>query len=131
MTRENIYKTHNCGELRIEDQGKQVRLAGWVNSIRKLGGLNFVTLRDHFGITQLLIRDDSLLEGVNKECTITVEGQVLERESKNPKMPTGDIEVLVSSLKVLGKCQSVLPFEINDAPNTKEELRLKYRYLDL
>ena len=131
MTRENIYKTHNCGELRIEDQGKQVRLAGWVNSIRKLGGLNFVTLRDHFGITQLLIRDDSLLEGVNKECTITVEGQVLERESKNPKMPTGDIEVLVSSLKVLGKCQSILPFEINDAPNTKEELRLKYRYLDL
>ncbi len=131
MTRENMYKTHNCGELRLSDAGKEVRLAGWVNSIRKLGGLNFVTLRDHFGMTQLLVKDESLLNGVNKECTITVEGKVLERESKNPKMATGDIEVEVSALKVLGKCQNVLPFEINDAPNTKEELRLKYRYLDL
>ena len=131
MTRENIYKTHNCGELRIGDKGKEVRLAGWVNSIRKLGGLNFVTLRDHFGITQLLVRDEELLKGVVKECTVTVSGVVLERESKNPKMPTGDIEVEISKLQILGKCQSVLPFEISDAPNTKEELRLKYRYLDL
>ncbi|MBR4745542.1 MAG: aspartate--tRNA ligase [Clostridia bacterium] len=131
MTRENIYKTHNCGELRIGDKGKEVRLAGWVNSIRKLGGLNFVTLRDHFGITQLLVRNEELLKGVVKECTVTVSGAVLERESKNPKMPTGDIEVEISKLQILGKCQSVLPFEISDAPNTKEELRLKYRYLDL
>ena len=129
--KENIYKTHNCGELRLSDAGKEVRLAGWVNSIRKLGGLTFVTLRDHFGLTQLVLKDESVLDGVNKESTITVTGKVLERYSKNPKMPTGDIEVEVSSLTVLGKCQSVLPFEIADAPNTKEELRLKYRYLDL
>ncbi len=129
--RANMYRTNNCGELRLNDAGKEVRLAGWVNSIRKLGGLNFVTLRDHYGITQLLVRDDSLLDGVNKECTVSVSGKVLERESKNPKMPTGDIEVEVSKLTVLGKCKSVLPFEISDAPNTKEELRLKYRYLDL
>ena len=129
--KENIYRTNNCGELRLQDVNKEVRLAGWVNSIRKLGGLNFVTLRDHFGLTQLVVNDDSMLNGVNKESTISVCGKVLERYSKNPKMPTGDIEVEVTSLKVLGKCQSVLPFEIADAPNTKEELRLKYRYLDL
>ena len=127
----NIYKTNNCGELRLEDAGKEVRLAGWVNSIRKLGGLTFVTLRDHFGITQLVVKDENLLKDINKECTISVEGKVLERESKNPKMPTGDIEIDVNKITLLGKCQNVLPFEIMDAPNTKEELRLKYRYLDL
>ena len=127
----NIYRTNNCEELRLTDAGKQVRLAGWVNSIRKLGGLTFVTLRDHYGITQLLLKDESMLENVCKECTISIEGTVLERESKNAKMPTGDIEVEVSKLTVLGKCQNVLPFEIADATNTKEELRLKYRYLDL
>ncbi len=131
MTKSNIYKTHNCGELRITDVGKNVKLAGWVNSIRKLGGLNFVTLRDHFGITQLLVKDENLLNGVTKECTITINGTVLERESKNAKMETGDVEVEVLTLQVLGKCQNVLPFEIADAPKTKEELRLKYRYLDL
>lgn len=129
--KENIYRTHNCGELRLSDAGKEVRLAGWVNSIRKLGGLTFVTLRDHFGITQLVVNDDSLLNGVNKECTVAIEGKVLERYSKNPKMETGDIEVEVESLKVLGRCESVLPFEISDSINTKEDLRLKYRYLDL
>ena len=129
--KENIYKTHNCGELRMSDVGKSVRLAGWVNSIRKLGGLTFVTLRDHFGLTQLVLKDENMINGVNKESTISVSGTVLERYSKNPKMETGDIEVEVNSLTVLGKCQSVLPFEIADAPNTKEELRLKYRYLDL
>ena len=71
------------GELRLSDAGKEVRLAGWVNSIRKLGGLNFVTLRDHFGMTQLLVKDESLLNGVNKECTITVEGKVLEIRNQN------------------------------------------------
>ncbi|MBO7526388.1 MAG: aspartate--tRNA ligase [Clostridia bacterium] len=129
--RENIYRNKNCGELRIENKGEIVKLAGWVNSIRKLGGIVFITLRDHFGLTQLLVRDESLIEGLCKESTISVEGEVLERESKNPKMPTGDIEVLVSKLTVLGKSLPVLPFEIADAPNTKEELRLKYRYLDL
>jgi len=129
--RENIYRTNNCGELRIKDVGKEVRLAGWVNSIRKLGGLTFVTLRDHFGVTQLVFRDETLLNGVTKESTVSVSGSVLERESKNPKMETGDIEIDVKTLDVLGKSLNVLPFEIAEAPNTKEELRLKYRYLDL
>ena len=129
--RENIYRTHNCAELRIEDAGKIVRLAGFVEAIRKLGSITFVTLRDHYGVTQLLIKDDSLIVGITKESTITVTGKVVERQSKNPKMETGDIEVEVENLTLLGKCSSSLPFEINDSLNTKEELRLKYRYLDL
>ena len=129
--KQNIYRTHNCLELRINNVGENVRLCGWVNSIRKLGGLTFVTLRDHFGITQLVVHNEELISGLTKETTVTIEGTVIERESKNSKMKTGDIEVEVKSLKVLGKSQNVLPFEINDAPNTKEELRLKYRYLDL
>lgn len=129
--KENIYRTHYCNELRLTDVNKVVRLAGWVDTIRKLGSIAFVTLRDHYGITQLLINDENLLNNINKECTVTVEGKVLERQSKNPKMETGDIEVEVSKITVLGKCESVLPFEISDASNTKEELRLKYRFLDL
>lgn len=124
----NEYRTHNCGELRISDVGKEVVLAGWINSIRKLGGLTFVTLRDHFGITQLILDDHDL---PNKESVVSITGTVVERESKNPKMPTGDIEIKVSSIRVLGECNNALPFEISDAQNTKEELRLKYRYLDL
>ncbi|MBQ9795591.1 MAG: aspartate--tRNA ligase [Clostridia bacterium] len=131
MITKNIYRTHSCGELRIEDAGKEVKLAGWVNSIRELGGLTFVTLRDQFGITQLVVKDDKMLTNVNKECTITISGKVVERESKNPKMPTGDIEIVVEQLKVLGKSQSALPFEIANALSTREDLRLKYRYLDL
>ena len=127
----NIYRTNNCGELRLSDQGKEVRLSGWVNSIRKLGGITFLTLRDNFGVTQILFRDEKLVEGLVKESVIQVEGRVVERESKNPKMPTGDIEVEAKSVKLLGKCQNVLPFEISEAPQTKEELRLKYRFLDL
>lgn len=127
----NYYRTNNCGELRIENVGQKVVLSGWLATIRKLGGIVFATLRDHFGITQLLIEDESMLDGICKETVVRVEGEVVERSSKNPNMETGDIEVKVSSIGVLGKCQSVLPFEITDAQNTKEELRLKYRYLDL
>ena len=124
----NEYRTHNCGELRIGDVGKTVTIAGWINSVRNLGGLMFVTLRDHFGITQLLV-DGIELPG--KESVISATGVVIERESKNPKMPTGDIEIKVECIRVLGECTKPLPFEITDAQNTKEELRLKYRYLDL
>ena len=130
MITKNIYRTHSCGELRIDDVGSEVRLAGWVNTIRELGGLTFVTLRDQFGVTQLLVNSE-MLKDVNKETTISVKGKVVERESKNPKMPTGDIEIVVEELNVLGKSQSVLPFEIANAPSTREDLRLKYRYLDL
>lgn len=128
---ENIYRTNNCGELRIENVGKHVRLSGWVDTIRKLGGITFLTLRDHYGVTQILVKNEDLVKGINKETVIQIDGIVIERESKNPRMPTGDIEIDCSSIKVLGKCNPILPFEINDAPNTKEELRLKYRYLDL
>lgn len=128
---ENIYRTHNCGELRINDVNKDIRMAGWVNSIRRLGGIVFLTLRDHFGITQVLLKDEAMLGDICKESTISVCGKVIERESKNPKMPTGEIEVEATSITLLGKSLPVLPFEIADAPNTKEELRLKYRYLDL
>lgn len=127
----NIYRTNNCGELRLSDVGKTVRISGWINTIRKLGGITFLTLRDNFGITQVIIRDDKLLEGLSKESVVKVEGKVAERESKNLKMPTGEIEVEAENILLLGKCQNALPFEINEAPETKEELRLKYRFLDL
>ena len=127
----NEYRTHTCGELRIENVGTETILSGWVNSIRKLGGITFLTLRDNYGITQVLVREDEKVENITKESVVRVKGTVLERESKNPRMETGDIEVLANSIDVLGKCNSVLPFEIADSINTKEELRLKYRYLDL
>lgn len=129
--KENIYRTHNCGELRLADAGKEVRLAGWVNSIRRLGGIVFLTLRDHFGVTQVLLKDEEILNNICKESTVSVFGKVIERESKNAKMPTGDIEIEAKGITLLGKSLPTLPFEIADAPNTKEELRLKYRYLDL
>ncbi len=127
----NIYRTNNCGELRINDVGKEVTVSGWINTIRKLGGITFLTLRDNFGFTQIIIRDDKMVEGLNKESVIKVEGKVVERESKNLKMSTGEIEIEAEKISLLGKCQKTLPFEINEAPETKEELRLKYRFLDL
>ncbi|MGI5842097.1 MAG: aspartate--tRNA ligase [Christensenellales bacterium] len=127
----NEYRTHTCAELRISDVGKQVALAGWIDTIRKLGGITFVTLRDHYGVTQLLFKDESMLNGLNKESVISATGIVIERVSKNPKMQTGDIEIEVEKLQLLSKAKPILPFEIADAPATKEELRLKYRFLDL
>lgn len=131
MIKENQYRNKTCQELRLSDAGSEVRLAGWVDTIRKLGGITFLTLRDHYGITQILVRDEKMLDGINKETVVSVLGTVIERESKNPRMETGDIEVDCKEIVVLGKCNPILPFEIDDAPNTKEELRLKYRYLDL
>ena len=130
MIEKNVYRTHSCGELTIKNVGEAVVLSGWINSIRKFGGITFVTLRDHYGITQLLVRDENLLSGFSKECVVCVHGKVVERESKNPNMPTGDIEVLVDSIKMLGKCTSALPFEVSDTL-ASEDLRLKYRYLNL
>ena len=127
----NYYRTNNCGELRIQDVGKSVVLSGWLNSIRKLGGIVFCTLRDNFGITQLLVEDEKMIDGLCKETVVRVEGEVVERSSKNPNMETGDIEIKVKKIEVLGKSQNVLPFEISEAPNNKEDLRFKYRYLDL
>ena len=127
----NIYRTNTCGQLRLSDKGKEVVLSGWIETIRKLGGITFVTLRDHYGITQLLFKDENMLSDITKESVICVSGVVLERESKNPNMPTGDIEIEVKTLKLLSKSKPVLPFEVCDSPKTKEDLRLKYRFLDL
>ena len=125
----NKYRTVDNGSLRLEDAGKVVKLAGWVDSIRELGGLTFVTLRDTYGKTQVVLNKHFI--DLNKEDVVSVEGKVVERESKNKNMPTGDIEVVAENIVMLGKCTSALPFEIKNSEKVAEDLRLKYRYLDL
>ena len=131
-----MYRTHTCGELRIENVGQTVTLAGWVQKSRKLGGMTFVDLRDRYGITQLVVdahADAALLEtaaSLGREWVLQVTGQVIERQSKNPKMPTGDIEISLAEIKVLNKANTP-PFTIEDDSDGGEELRAKYRYLDL
>ena len=133
----NEYRTHNCGELRITDIEKEVRLAGFVQKVRNLGKMKFIDLRDENGITQIVISDNEELnekcKNINTECTITVLGKVVERSSKNTNIPTGEIEVVASDVTVLGKCKNELPFEINNGTNqnVREDLRLEYRFLDL
>ncbi len=129
-------RTHTCGELRLADAGKQVTLAGWLENVREVGAnFAFLVLRDFYGTTQLVIQSEALMRQIkelNKETTIQITGLVQERESKNPKQPTGDIEVVPESIKVLGKCShNALPFEINKSRDADENVRLKYRYLDL
>ncbi len=135
MLFENEYRNKTCGELTIKNVGEEVRLAGFVQTIRNLGAMEFIDLRDEFGITQIVInnKDNFDLSNVNKECTITVTGTVIERSNKNPKMPTGEVEVDAKSIKVLGKCKPELPFEVNSNEDlsAREDLRLEYRYLDL
>lgn len=125
----NKYRTMDNGSLRLADAGKIVKLAGWVDTIRKLGELTFVVLRDSYGKTQIVLNKEFI--ALNKEDVISVEGKVVERESKNPNMPTGDIEVVAESVTMLGKCTEQLPFEIKNSENVEEFIRLKYRYLDL
>ena len=129
-------RTHNCGELRLSDVGKTVTLAGWMENVREVGSsLAFVVLRDFYGTTQLVLETEELLKtvrGINKESTIGVTGVVRERASKNPKQPTGEIEVVPTEIKILGRCRyNELPFEINRSRDADESVRLKYRYLDL
>ena len=129
-----MYRTKNLGELRIENAGETVELAGWIQKIRDLGGMVFIDLRDEDGITQIVINDEKLQEQAKelvKESCIHIEGKVVERASKNPKMPTGDIEVIASKIEVLGKCKPELPFEVNSEVEAREDLRLEYRFLDL
>ena len=132
----NKYRTHNCGELRIENVNQEVKLAGFVQKVRNLGKMKFIDLRDEKGITQIVISDNEVLQekskDINTECTITVSGKVVERSSKNDKISTGDIEIIAEDLEVLGKCKNELPFEINSNNQTvREDLRLEYRFLDL
>ena len=129
-------RTHTCGELRMEHVGQTVTLSGFMENVRLVGGnLAFVILRDFYGTTQLVAESPEVLEifkGMNKETTIQVTGKVRERSSKNPKLPTGDIEVVPEEVKILGKCRyNALPFEINRSREADEAQRLKYRFLDL
>ena len=129
-------RTHNCGQLRLADAGKEVTIVGWLENIREVGSnFAFLVLRDFYGTTQVVVETEDMMKVVkpiNKESTISVTGTVRERESKNPKQPTGEIEVVPTSIKVLGKCRhNQLPFEINKSREADENTRLKYRYLDL
>lgn len=131
-----MFRTHTCGELRLESAGNSVTLAGWVQRIRKMGGMSFIDLRDRYGITQLVV-DDSVSEDLNKtaeslgrEFVIQVKGDVVERSSKNSKIPTGDIEVKIKEIKILNSSVTP-PFTIEDESDGGEDIRAKYRYLDL
>ena len=133
MRKENKYRTHYCGELRETDIGKNVRVAGWVENIRDHGGVMFLDIRDHYGVVQVVVHDDRLLEGINKECSVTVGGRVTKRDEDtvNPKIETGTVEIHSEDITVLGKAPQSLPFEIQTSTEVKEDLRLRYRFLDL
>ncbi|MDO4836750.1 MAG: aspartate--tRNA ligase [Clostridia bacterium] len=129
-------RTHTCNELRLSDVGKQVQLSGWMENIRVVSGnLAFLVLRDFYGTTQVVIESEDMMASVrdlNKESTISVTGTVRERDNKNPKIDTGDIEVVPEKIEVLGRCRyNALPFQINRSKEADEAIRLKYRYLDL
>lgn len=131
-----MYRTNTCGELRLSDAGKKVTLAGWVQKSRKLGGMTFIDLRDRYGITQLVVPGDAdaalveEAEALGREYVIQVEGEVVERQSKNPKLPTGEIEINVSKITVLNKSVTP-PFTIEENSDGGDDIRAKYRYLDL
>ena len=129
-------RTHTCGELRLSDAGKTVTIVGWLENVREVGSnFAFCVLRDYYGTTQVVIETEDmmkLVKPINKESTLSVTGTVRERESKNPKLPTGEIEVVPEKIEVLGKCvHNQLPFEINKSKDADENTRLKYRFLDL
>ena len=129
-------RTHTCNDLRLSDAGKTVTIVGWMENVREVGAnLAFVVVRDFYGTTQVVVETEEMMQIIkplNKESTISVTGTVRERASKNPKLPTGEIEVVPTSISVLGRCRyNELPFEINRSRDADETLRLKYRYLDL
>ena len=131
-----MYRTHTCGELRISNAGQKVTLAGWVQKSRKLGGMTFIDLRDRYGITQLVVEADApeaLVEqatSLGREFVIQATGEVIERQSKNGRIPTGDIEVKLSEITILNKSVTP-PFTIEDESDGGEDIRAKYRFLDL
>ena len=133
----NIYRTHNCGEITKNDVEKQVRIAGWVQTIRDLGGLLFIDLRDQYGITQAVVTVESgLIDMASKipnESTISIEGKVRLRDEEtiNPNIVTGEVELVAEKIDILGKRLNNLPFEINSDKEVREDLRLQYRFLDL
>ena len=133
MVYENEYRTHSCGQLRESDIGKNVRLSGWVENIRDHGGILFIDLRDETGITQIVIKDENMLKNVTRESTVRVCGEVLRRdeETYNPKIETGTVEVSAQTLDILGAAKPNLPFEVVSSKETREDVRLSYRFLDL
>ena len=129
----NIYRNIYCGNVSKNEIGKEVRIAGWVGSIRNLGSLSFITVRDETGIVQVISEDSSMLNDLTRESTVSITGTVRARtdDMVNKNMKTGEIEIVLKTIDVLGKCASVLPFEINHYKDSNEDTRLKYRYLDL
>ena len=127
------YRTNTCGELTIKDLDKEVTLSGFVMGIRDHGGVMFVDLRDHYGVTQVVVHDDSMLKGVSKETVIKITGKVIKRdeETVNKKITTGEIEVVAETLELLSDTAKVLPFEVDESKKVAEDVRLKYRFLDL
>ena len=128
-----MLRTHNCNELNPTHIGQKVTLTGWLQTVRDHGGILFVDLRDHYGVTQIVVSDDSMIQGMPKETVISVDGVVCERDAEtvNPKLATGLIEVKAEKIEVLGPCNNNLPFEIEASHETREDVRLKHRYLDL
>ncbi|MCL2618245.1 MAG: aspartate--tRNA ligase [Defluviitaleaceae bacterium] len=127
------YRTHNCGELRLSHINQEVTLAGWVDVIRDHGGVIFIDLRDHFGVTQVIVNDESLVKNVGREYVISVKGSLQQRAAAtvNKAIGTGEVELRAESLEVLGPAASRLPFIVNESMQTREDVRLKYRFLDL
>ncbi len=127
-------RTHTCGELRESDAGKRVKLCGWLSSVRDLGAVIFFVLRDYYGYTQAVVseeKDKELVRSIPRESTVSVEGKVVLRSAPNPDMPTGLIEIEPEKIEVLGRCYEQLPFEVATSTQSREDLRLKYRFLDL
>ena len=133
MSNENIYRSRTLNEITEGDVGSTLRVAGWVENIRDHGGVSFIDLRDMYGVLQVVMRDTSLLDGIAKEDCLSIEGPIEHRdeETYNPKIPTGTIELEAKTVTVLGKVYTTLPFEIQTSKEIREDLRLKYRYLDL
>ncbi|MBR2988553.1 MAG: hypothetical protein IKC64_02385, partial [Clostridia bacterium] len=128
-----MLRTHTCNELSVAHIGQSVTLCGWIETVRDHGGVLFVDLRDHYGVTQIVVHDDGMIAGINKETVVSVDGTVTKRDEStvNPKIATGLIEVVANKIEVLGPCKLGLPFEIDSSTSTREDVRLKYRYLDL
>lgn len=133
MAYTNPYRTHTCNDIGEALIGQTVRVAGWVENIRDHGGVLFIDLRDHYAVVQVVVHNEELLKGVNKECTVSICGKVLRRDEStyNPKILTGTVEVEAAELTVLGTCKNNLPFDVMTSTNTREDVRLTYRFLDL
>lgn len=133
MIGQTSYRTHTCGEIGEKHLNRHVRLSGWVENLRDHGGIQFIDLRDHYGVVQIVIHDEKLLQGVNRECVVSVSGEIVLRDAEtiNPRLKSGTVELRADTLEILGKCKTSLPFEVAASKQTKEEVRLQYRFLDL